>query len=376
MSNFFFFGYSDPNFFLSTIPRLQLSTSPPRYAPRPTKMDMTSEEPEPRPWSVIEFNFSNRDTDSELVVMCNYHQFIISASADSFAQSPALKSKYLFFLEVAENFELDGYSVEDLYDWIIDPLLPKFRELPEITSTLTLQHFLFPETYRYEIQGDGEQLVAVPSADSSEVTPMFGIQLPEESCAPWPQFDPKDIRLPVKEKRHGPPSYMPSRVLLKDGNSAFFKPMRRGDKKTFMNELDKYKNVHVAHLDESLRISRLIGLVRDGTGPVFGLLLTYIDCGHKTLLCAAKPDIPRELKQSWAQQVHDTVQQLHAAGIAWGDAKPDNVLVDKENNAWLIDFGGGYTNGWVPKELSGTVEGDLQSLEKINDFVLKGSMPT
>ncbi|KAI1023679.1 hypothetical protein LB505_011210 [Fusarium chuoi] len=338
-------------------------------------MDMASGEPEPPPWSVIEFSFSNKDTDSELVVMCNYHQFIISVSADSFAKSPALKDKYLFFLEVADNFELDGYTVEDFYDWIVEPLLPRFRELPEITSTLTLQHFLFPETYRYDIQGDGEQLVAVASTDSGEMTSMFGIQLPEESCASWPHFDPKDIRLPDKKKKHGPPSYRPSKVLLKDGNSAFFKPMRFGDKNIFINELDKYKNIHDAQLDESLRISRLIGLVRDGTGQVFGLLLTYIDCGNKTLLCAAIPDISRELRQSWSQQVHDTVQQLHAVGIAWGDAKPDNVLVDKNNNAWLIDFGGGYTNGWVPKELSGTVEGDLQALKKIDDFLLKESAP-
>ncbi|KAF5620890.1 kinase subdomain protein [Fusarium tjaetaba] len=153
------------------------------------------------PWSVIEFTFSNNDTDSELVVMCNYRQFIISVSADSFAQSAALRNKYLFLLEVADNHELDGYTVEDL------------------------------------------------------------------------------------------------------------------------------------------------------------------------------PDIPRELKQSWAQQVHDTVQQLHAAGIAWGDAKPDNVLVVRANDAWVIDFGGGHTNGWVPKELSGTLEGDLQALKKIDDFLLEGQMP-
>lgn len=254
------------------------------------------------------------------------------------------------------------------------PLLPKFREVPEITSTLTLQHFLSPETYRYDIQGDGEQLIAVASTDSSEVNPMFGIQLPEESCAPWPHFDPEDIQLPEKKNEHGPPSCLPSRVLLKDGNAAFFKPMRWGDKKPFMNELEKYKNVHDAHLDESLRISRLIGLVRDGTGPVFGLLLTHVDCGRKTLLCGTRPNISRELKQSWAQQVHDAVQQLHAAGITWGDAKPDNVLVDRKNDAWLIDFGGGYTNGWVPKELSGTVEGDLKGLKKMNEFLCNDSL--
>ncbi|KAI1037610.1 hypothetical protein LB503_009448 [Fusarium chuoi] len=314
------------------------------------------------------------DTDTEFVVMCNYRQFIIHASADSFSQSPTLKNKYLFFLKVADNYELDGYTLEDFYDWIIEPLLPEFRQVPEITTPLTLHHFLFPETHRYNIRGDGDELVSVPSKDNSEVTPIFGIHLPEETCAPWAWYDPKEIQLPEKRKTHGPPSYRPSKVLLKDGKSAFFKPMRHGDEKSFINELDRYKSIHDAHLDESLRISRLIGLARDDTGRVFGLLLTYIDCGHRTLRCAAKPGMSRELKQTWAQQVNDTLQQLHIADLIWVDAKPDNVLVDQKNDAWLIDFGGGYTNGWVPKELSGTVEGDLQGLRKINEFLLDGNL--
>ncbi|KAF4494270.1 hypothetical protein FAGAP_9595 [Fusarium agapanthi] len=334
-------------------------------------MDVVSDETVPPPWSVLELTFSSQDTDSEFVVMCNYRQFIISASAESFSQSPALKNKYLFFLKVADNYELDGYTLEDFYDWIIEPLLPKFRQLPEITSTLTLHHFLFPETQIYDIRGDGNQLVAVLSKPSSEMIPIFGIQLPEGTCAPWVWYDPKDIQLPEKSDTHGPPSYTPSRVLLRDGKRAFLKPMRHGDEKSFINEIEKYKNIRDAHLPESLRISRLIGLVRDNTGRDFGLLLTYIDCGHKTLLCAAKSETSTELRRSWAQQVNDTVRQLHAAGIVWGDAKPDNVLVDQKNDAWLIDFGGGYTNGWVSKELSGTVEGDLQGLRKINEFLLR-----
>ncbi|KAF5971648.1 cocaine esterase [Fusarium bulbicola] len=215
-------------------------------------MDVVSDETVSPPWSVLEFTFSSQDTDTEFVVMCNYRQFIISASADSFSKSAALRNKYLFFLKVADNYELDGYTLEDFYDWIVEPLLPEFRELPEITSTLTLHHFLFPKTHKYDIREDEDQLVAVPSNDSN-----FALR--------------------------------------------------------------------------------------------------------------GKKDTSTELRERWAQQVSDTVRQLHAAGIVWGDAKPDNVLVDQENNAWLIDFGGGYTNGWVSKELSGTVEGDLEGLKKMND---------
>ncbi|KAL9567434.1 hypothetical protein ACKAV7_008384 [Fusarium commune] len=334
-------------------------------------MDAISEDEisPPPPWSVLEFTFHNEETDSELVIMCNYHKFIISISSDSFSQSPALESKYLFFLKVAENFELDGYTVEDFYDWIAEPLLPKFRQLPEVTASLTLQDFLFPETSRYNMRGEGETLVAIPSDGSGDVAPIFGIDLPEESCALWPQHDPKDIQLPKKKNSHGPPSFKPSKVLLKDGSAAYFKPMRPGDERIFLNELNKYRSIRDAHLDESLRISRLIGLVRDESGLAFGLLLTYIDCGNKTLLCATQPDTPGDLRQKWAEQVRDMVHQLHTAGIVWGDVKPDNVLIDRQKDAWLIDFGGGYTHGWVPKELAGSVEGDLHGLQKIEEFL-------
>jgi hypothetical protein len=51
--------------------------------------------------------------------------------------------------------------------------------------------------------------------------------------------------------------------------------------------------------------------------------------------------------------------------IVWGDAKTANVLIDKKDDAWLIDFGGGNTEVWIDEELWDTKEGDLQALEKI-----------
>lgn len=41
-----------------------------------------------------------------------------------------------------------------------------------------------------------------------------------------------------------------------------------------------------------------------------------------------------------------------------------NVLIDRKNDAWLTDFGPGYTEGWVDKSKVGTVEGDIQGLAK------------
>ncbi|KAI3339027.1 hypothetical protein F4824DRAFT_457922 [Ustulina deusta] len=35
----------------------------------------------------------------------------------------------------------------------------------------------------------------------------------------------------------------------------------------------------------------------------------------------------------------------------------------------LIDFGGGFTEGWVSEELAGTVEGDEEAVKKMVDFL-------
>jgi hypothetical protein len=63
------------------------------------------------------------------------------------------------------------------------------------------------------------------------------------------------------------------------------------------------------------------------------------------------------------------LKKLHEAGVVWGDVKAANVLIDKDNNAWIIGFGGGCTEGWVDCEKAGTVEGDLQGLANIMDFI-------
>ena len=92
-----------------------------------------------------------------------------------------------------------------------------------------------------------------------------------------------------------------------------------------------------------------------------GLLLTYINCENRTLACAANsPVSPLSLQHGWAEQVKSTVERLHEASISWGDAKAENVLVDVNENAWVIDFGGGYTEGWVEKGSTG--------LAKISEF--------
>jgi len=45
------------------------------------------------------------------------------------------------------------------------------------------------------------------------------------------------------------------------------------------------------------------------------------------------------------------------------------VLINENSNVIVIDFGGGFTDGWVDERNQGTVCEDLQGLEKIVSFM-------
>jgi serine/threonine protein kinase len=135
------------------------------------------------------------------------------------------------------------------------------------------------------------------------------------------------------------------------------------------------KYLKIAELGADLRASRLYGIVQDDKYPLIGLLYYYID-EESTLTWAVGPETPASLKEPWAAQLTRTLKTLHGAGVIWGDVKAANVLIDKDNTAWIIDFGGGYTEGWVNRDKAGTVKGDLQGLANIMDFISDGETRT
>jgi serine/threonine protein kinase len=171
----------------------------------------------------------------------------------------------------------------------------------------------------------------------------------------------------------------PRKVLIDIGQTTcFFKSCDSTVQTT--NELRAYKQISAANFDPQLHICRLHGVVMNDIGSIAGLLLSYIDHGGHDLSARVGPskdDPPASVRIKWANELNDAITELHTAGIVWGDVKAENVLVDKDDNAWITDFGGGYTLGWVDKELAGTVEGDLAGMEKIREFIFQdGSKDT
>lgn len=118
---------------------------------------------------------------------------------------------------------------------------------------------------------------------------------------------------------------------------------------------------------------RLLGVVAVEDGQIAGLMLTCIDRSREygaVMECYGLRYASMPVWERWAWQIDETVQQLHDAGVVWGDANAGNVLIDKNNDAWLIRCGKGSTKGWNGREKAGTKKGDMQGVQEIVDYLL------
>jgi hypothetical protein len=325
--------------------------------------------------TVNNFTFSVNDTDSSLtVIFCGIRMYI-DIFATNLELSPKRLSEYLHFLKVADACELDGITVEDFYDWALEGCDSTFSQIvrPILPTAPTLADYLYPETHCYYLHADEHdtlQLIATANYPIRRVAP--GIRVSNGSFSSlWPSFTASQVKI-CPDDIESALQRAPRKVQVEGCESfLFFKPYDWGNSRSAKHELDTYAKIRQADLVH-LRTSKLFGLVHSESGLLLGLLLYYIDCKASTLQCVARrPTVPLSIRQYWAAEVTETLTRLHESGIVWGDAKPENILIDTKKDPWIIDFGGGYTQGWVEKDLAGTVEGDRQGLSRIVDYVFE-----
>lgn len=78
----------------------------------------------------------------------------------------------------------------------------------------------------------------------------------------------------------------------------------------------------------------------------------------------------REQCDLWISQIRSAVEYLHSNCLVWGDAKPANILIQPPNNDLvLVDFAGGATEEWVDWKKMNTQDGDMQALDRIEQFL-------
>jgi tRNA A-37 threonylcarbamoyl transferase component Bud32 len=133
-------------------------------------------------------------------------------------------------------------------------------------------------------------------------------------------------------------------------------------------EADFVREVSILQHCSHPNIIRLIGLVEadNQEAKIEGMLIEYIENARKLRDITS---ISAEECERWTSQIKEAVEYLHQRGLVWGDAKAANVLLRENGDAVLIDFGGGYTKGWVDMENQNKARGDLQGLERIISFM-------
>lgn len=138
------------------------------------------------------------------------------------------------------------------------------------------------------------------------------------------------------------------------------------DRKFPKHFVDEAKSL--AKLPRHKNLIHLVGLLSAGEGMVSGMVLPYIQ--GVPLRCVTSATT-RE-KEQWKMAITEALKVVHDSDVVWGDVKPDNIIINPERDEpILIDFGGGYTRGWIDKELRETKEGDSQALAKILTFIDK-----
>ena len=317
-----------------------------------------------------------------LTALCQSRRVYIEARLENFPDPEdknrnTLRQQFLTMLDSVKN---DAHAVQRMEEWILGPCIHHILALgrPEQES---LQSFFYPETVVFSLFDDRGRLKArtrpgdtpvnqlrTPRIQASNETVAFAIAhgVPSIAASQITVIRPGRI----KDLTYGE---MPTLVEVPElEGRQYFKRAR--NEEGFTRELDAVVRIQSGDPKQELRVPRLVGLVEwdkesawEDEPEYGGILIEYIPKA-KTLDRAAE-DASAAQRASWAAQVRRTVEGLHELGVIWGDAKPDNVLVDSKGRAWVIDFNGGCTMFWVDAALEGTKEGDLQGLGRIESFL-------
>lgn len=155
--------------------------------------------------------------------------------------------------------------------------------------------------------------------------------------------------------------------VLVDGQEACCKIADDRNREAVEGEFISLKQMSDAGLASSIRVPKLLDLVQSKSNDVVRILEEYIQPGPEASNFQQFniEAVAKSRRRKWASQIQQSILMLHRLGVVWGDGKAENVLIDIKDDTYIADFGGSWTDGWVQKELAGTIKGDKRALKKI-----------
>ncbi|KAI9812371.1 MAG: hypothetical protein M1826_002838 [Phylliscum demangeonii] len=279
------------------------------------------------------------DCPTDLTFLCRHQRFVVEVLRTVFPlDSPILKTS-----KEADADQLYDEAIGHLADAMAMLLQAFYRKLAPVCDQIALDQHL--QRFYFTLSANGRALIS----DAQTV----------------PRIRPEDVMV-LKELWADNVCKVSVRgeiMCLKKGGWLHA---------SLASEYKALKELLDHGLPDRVRVPRLKGIVvvsGDDEEPVMalGVLMTYIDADPwEGPMGRVKLDsVAREQRERWWTQIRNTLTELHEDGVVWGDAKPDNVLLDRDQNAWIVDFGGSWTEGWVDEDLAGTIAGDEQGLHRI-----------
>ncbi|KAF2018717.1 kinase-like protein [Aaosphaeria arxii CBS 175.79] len=308
--------------------------------------------------------------DCVFTMVCNNKYFEVSLSADS--KAGTLERGYLDRIEanLDEASELD-VIFEELGDIIAIKCQPWCRKFAgDLNAPKVLSDIVRPPVAFLRLATVDGELQVVQDDSSKRCTNRAFHGLSVDDFSDIPIYKLSEISLlevlktdavfKVDVRR----TTMCAKVAMRQ---SLCPPIRR--------EINTLRRIQERRVQENTpadhhRIPSLIGLIVSENG-VLGFLMEYIETVPpvSSLAWCKRESVTMRERKKWYCQVRDTLNWIHSMSLVWGDIKAENVLIDEEGNAWIIDFGGSYTDGWVDQHLVEKEEGDLQGLERLMKFL-------
>jgi hypothetical protein len=311
----------------------------------------------------------------DLHVRHNGRLFFLEYDTKYFVRSPGIRATYLKYLQEIRDSEID-WSDPDALGWFLKPfeaLILKLAPPLSRTKPPTLSQYAFPDFFSCRLHAEDEKFHPKQLDKWSAWTGPPGLEVSKhliQGLQSWTRvYDPSVVTL-CYNRAEDVLNKPPNRVRLgnepgENNRSYFLKSfIEHGTLYQLERELAAFKQIAESNINPAAHITRLRGVVTSKDGRVLGLLLNWIDDPVGSLAYQYRRR-SLQTRLQWAAQIRQTVSELHKNGVVWGDAKLDNVLLDRSSTPWVIDFGGGHTPNWVDRDKAETVEGDLQGLEKI-----------
>ena len=155
-------------------------------------------------------------------------------------------------------------------------------------------------------------------------------------------------------------------ISLRDGDSATISVSNPENQELFTRQLEKFKKE--AQRIRQLRSQHIVRVhdLFEANGTAY-YVMDYID-GESLAARLKRTNTPLTEAEAmkYLEQVLDALDTIHGADLCHMDLKPNNIMVDKDDNAILIDFGASkriynerfawtmsgvnYTNGYAPPE--------------------------